>query len=297
MNIFIKHIGRILIVALGLSILISAGSLWALRHSSFYKPSFVTHEVKEKEFDYIIIGASTGLTTLNTKVIDSLNHTRGINLSMVDTALSSQYLMLQHFLAEGKSTKFCVLAPSAQSFDRKKNNLSDNDYRFLMFANRQYVSNYYESYTGKEASLLYNSKWIPLLGVSYYNVELFYPSLISLIKPEMRNRFDNKGNYTYPEISKRIKPIESFTKIPLDFTNIYVNKIKALCELHNIKLICYLSPIEGKKVVTQASKYTIINHSDLLTNTKYFYDAIHVNQLGRKITSLRFAKELVNYIE
>lgn len=297
MNIFLKHIGKILIVAFGLSILFSVGSLWTLSHSSFYKPSFLTHEVKDKVFDYIIIGSSTGLTTLNTKVIDSFIHTKGINLSMVDTALSSQYLMLQHFLAEGKTTKFCVLAPSIPSFDRKKNSISDNDYRFLMYINRPYVSNYYKVFSGKEAQLLYISKWIPMLGMSYYNTELFYPSVLSLLKPEKRNKFDDKGNYTYPVINMYDKPILELKELPVKFTNVYIEKIKALCELHNIELICYLSPMEGKKSVTQSSDYTIINHSSLLMNTKYFYDEIHVNYLGRQKASLNFAKELKTIIK
>src|SRR5690606_22404653 len=131
--------------------------------------------VTENNFDYIILGSSTGLTTLNTSTIDSALHTKGLNLSMDDTALSSQYLMLQHFLAEGKTTKFCVLAPSAASFDAINHDISDNDYRFLPYIHRDYVTAYFKQYTSKSARLISHSKWFPLLGVSYFNTELFYP--------------------------------------------------------------------------------------------------------------------------
>ena len=176
MRIFIKKISIFSVCFIGIAMALSFGSLWVLKKSSFYKPAFLTNQINQKSFDYIVLGASNGLTTLNTKLIDSLLNTTGINLSMDDTSVSSQYLMLQHFLAEGKSTKYCVLASSPSSFDFKNNNISDNDYRFLMYVNRPYVSDYYKQFSGRNARLLYNSKWAPVLGVSYYNACLLYTS-------------------------------------------------------------------------------------------------------------------------
>lgn len=131
MKSFFKKIGGMCLVFVGLATVLSSASLWSLRQSSFYKPSFLVNQVKENAFDYIILGASTGLTTLNTKVIDSIAHTNGVNLSMDDTALSSQYLMLQHFLAQGKTTEFCALVPSTKDYEVTTNQLSGNDYRFF----------------------------------------------------------------------------------------------------------------------------------------------------------------------
>jgi hypothetical protein len=177
MRLFLKRLGFILLIFISASCIISFGSLWSLRQSSFYKPSFLVNDINEKAFDYIVLGASTGLTTLNTNVIDSVLHTNGLNLSMDDTALSSQYLMLQHFLAQGKTTKYCILAPSAPSFDAKNVNLSDNDYRFLPYIYNNYVSDYYGQYSSQPAQLLKWSEWIPTLGVSYFNliVEVIIP--------------------------------------------------------------------------------------------------------------------------
>jgi len=255
----------------------------------FYQPSFLVNDIKEKQFDYIVLGSSTGLTTLNTKVIDSVMQTNGLNLSMDDTALSSQYLMLQHFLAQGKTTKFCVLAPSASSFDAKNVNLSDNDYRFLPYINTNYVSDYFGQYSSQSAHLLRLSKWMPILGLSYFNVELFYPSLLSAVKPKKRNRFDDRGNYTYPIRKNQNQPISAFKELPINFSNVFVEKISALCELNSIELICYFSPINGKKAVTNRTDLTIVNHSDLLKNTRFFYDFLHVNHKGRQVSSLAFS--------
>ena len=293
---FFKKISVILIISVLLTGIVSFISLKALHKSSFYKPSFLVNKVKQKQFDYIVLGASTGLTTLNTATIDSISGTNGVNLSMDDTALSSQYLMLQHFLAEGKTTKFCVLAPSAPSFNIEKQKLSDNDYRFLPFIDRDYVSKYYQEFSDDQAHILSASRWFPTVGMSYYNAELFYPGLLSLVKPDKRNRFDTKGNYTYPNRNRLSEQITSFKNVKIEFKNSYVNKIKALCEANNIQLLIYFSPMEGRKVITNTTEYSIINHSDLLTNTMYFYDTIHVNTKGRKEASERFADELYDLI-
>ena len=65
--------------------------------------------------------------------------------------------------------------------------------------------------------------------------------------------------------------------------------MKELCELNNIKLVCYFSPMKDRKVVVNTTKYTIINHSDKLKNELYFYDIIHVNYKGRQVSSEYFA--------
>lgn len=293
MKAFLKRVGFILVLVVGLSTLISAGNLWALRCSSFYKPSFLVNDIKEKNFDYIILGASTGLTTLNTTIIDSIAHINGLNLSMDDTTLSTHYLMLQHFLAEGKTTSYCILAPSNTSYDLKLDRLSDNAYRFLPYVQRDYVYEHYGQFDSPPAHVLKQSKWLPMQGVSYYNTELFYPSLVSLFNPKKRNRFDAKGNYTYPAKTIDDTRIVSRDTFDVDFSNPYMKAIKALCDRHGIQLICYLSPMERRSVNVVNMDYKSINHSANLTNTRYFFDGIHVNTLGREASSIAFANQFI----
>jgi hypothetical protein len=294
---FIKNVLIVISVSAVLAFLICYGSLYALRQSAFYKPSFLANHVSQNQFDYIILGSSTGLTTLNTKAIDSIIGTSGLNLAMDDTGLSSQYVMFQHFIAQGKKVKYCILAPSASSFDATYEDVSDNDYRFLPFVNKTYVHDYFKRYNSRRAELLSGSKWLPFLGVSYYNTEVFYPSILSVFNSEKRNRFDDRGNYTYPFTQQTAETITTTTALKIEFKNTDIEKIRLLCELHGIKLICYFSPMQEKEVVTQNLNYKIINHSNLLDNTMYFYDAIHVNRKGRIISSVRFANEFKDMIE
>ncbi|WP_053977517.1 hypothetical protein [Mangrovimonas xylaniphaga] len=296
MTAFLKRIGIIVLGIFGVSMLVSMGSLWALREGDFYKPSFLVNGVSTSDFDYIVLGASTGLTTLNTKVIDSVLHIEGINLSMDDTSISSQYLMLEHFLASGKHADICVLASSASSYDAISIHISDNDYRFLPYVSRGYISDYYASFSGTAAGVSGLSKWLPMAGVGYYNAELFYPSLISLVAPQHRNRFDSKGNYTYPVGSGASKRILSRHPKTIYFKNTYLAKIKALCDSHDIQLVCYVSPLEQQEAILEQTSYDVINHSTLLKDSRYFYDAIHVNTLGRHVASLQFSEDFRSYV-
>lgn len=290
---FLKYIGLLLLVFFGVATLISLGCLYTLRNSSFYKPPFLANAVPQTEFDYIVLGSSVGLTTLDTKLMDSINHTTGINLSMDDTGMSSQFLMLQHFLAEGKKTKYCILAPGIAALENKTVNFGDNDYRFLMFVNRDYVYDYYKNASSiscaAQAGMM--TKWLPFIGLSYYNTEVFYPSLNAMLKPTQRNRFDEKGNYSYPKRKNKFKE-KPLRILEMDFEHPYLEKIEALCKANDIQLIYYFAPTRAAQVTYSDPGFPVINHSQVLKDDSLFYDDIHVNYIGREKVSTLFAEFL-----
>ena len=102
MKLFIlKIVKYVTVIILMANILGWTGDL-ILRKSSFFKPSFLLNNYKQGEqFDYFILGSSRGLTTLDSKQIDSSLSTKGINLSMDDTDLKTHLLMLNHFFKNG----------------------------------------------------------------------------------------------------------------------------------------------------------------------------------------------------
>lgn len=268
-------------------------NLYFLRNSSFYKPGFLTHEVKQTQFDYVVIGSSIGLTTLNTQLIDSLTHKKGINLSIDDTAISSNYLMLQHFFKQGKKANYCILALSYWDLSVEKPVLNDNDYRFLPFVSNDYVSEYYQNCEEGFFKPLALSKYFPAIGVGYYNTEVFYPSLMALIQPNKKNRFDENGNYFYPETAE--VPNQKMTSVTLNWKNPYIKKISDLCKENNTRLIIYQAPIYKTIIVNKNTEYHFINHASALTDKAYFYDNIHVNYIGRKAASALFAQQFQSY--
>jgi|TARA_R110000850_G_scaffold275701_1_gene415554 hypothetical protein len=273
------------------TLVIANGLAWGILYihtkAAFYKPAFLTNQVLDSRFDYIILGSSIGLTTLNTFVIDSISQRKGINLSMDDTGLASQYLMLQHFLAENKETDYVILVLNSWEVMNTSGELSDNDYRFLPFVSRDYV---YEHFVSLEEGfpVLSGSKYLPFLGVGYYNTELVAPSVASLFNTTKRNRFDERGNYVYP--TSGTPPEKKFSEITLQFRNPYLDKIQSLCEAHEITIILYQPP-SYKTEVLNVNTQGYINHSSLLKDKMFFYDAMHVNAKGREAASIEFAEE------
>ena len=131
----------ILLIGNGIAFL----SLYVLGKSQLYKNQFVKNGVKEKHFDYVVLGSSTGLTTLDTKLIDKTLNTSGLNISMDDTSLSSHYLMLQYFLSLGKTTDQLILCVTPGDLQNPVNELNNNDYRFLTEVQDTLIYNYYAS--------------------------------------------------------------------------------------------------------------------------------------------------------
>lgn len=290
MSKFLKHIllyGSLLFVLLNL---LAFGSFWSLKHSQFYKPSFVSNQ-DNLDLDYIILGSSTGLTTLDSKQIDSLTSWEGLNLSMDDTALPTHYLMLKHFLENGGQTKTCVVAITPWDVANASPSIGNNDHRFLPFIGEDYVQTHFQNLEEDIFAPTTNSSWMPLYGLGYYNVELFYPSLIALAKPNYRNRYDDKGNYVYPDLGKSLKgDTQKLTEY--EFKNPYLEKIQLLCRENSIELILYQSPMLNQHQAT-SDDFNLINHSALFSNNpEYFYDNIHVNKNGRKIATDEFVKQL-----
>ncbi|PKP25179.1 MAG: hypothetical protein CVU03_09215 [Bacteroidetes bacterium HGW-Bacteroidetes-2] len=281
------HIGLYGLLTILLANLLAWSCLWSLRQAAFYKPGFLVNQVTETHFDYIILGSSTGLTTLNTVRIDSLIHTNGLNLSMDDTGLPSQYLMLQHFLAENKTAGVVVLVINPWEGATTTVALSDNDYRFLPFINRPYVQQHFSAISEKGLPVLAWSRYAPMLGVSYYNAELTAPSLLALWQPERRNRFDARGNYVYPNDGFVFDKKPTTTHLHMEHP--YLQKITEVCSKNGIALLLYQPPIYATEVKDSLTP-NFINHSTLFKDKTYFYDAMHVNAKGRKEASSQFAE-------
>jgi hypothetical protein len=290
MKFFLKKIIFYGFLALILFNAIALTCLYILRNSSFYKPEFLVHEVKNEHFDYIVIGSSIGLASLNTTQIDSSINSKGLNLSMDDTSLSSNYLMLQHFYKHNKKVKFCILAINYWDVSNEKPKMKINDYRFLPFVNEDYVFNYYNEGEATRFKPLTWSRNMPIIGVSYFNTEIFYPALVALFKPEYKNRFDGDGNYAFPSTTNL--KYKQKADLQLNWRNPFLDKIKKLCCDNHTQLIVYQAPNYDKKIINKNRNFNLINHSDSIISTKYFYDEVHLNSKGRKLESRAFANEL-----
>lgn len=289
---FLIKISKYSFIAFILVNILSYFSLFMLSKSEFYKPSYlVNHFDKNSQFDMVVLGSSRGLTTIDTKRFDKLMKSKSVNLSVDDTSLPSHFLMLKHFFANGFKAKRVVLTLDTQSFLKSDKVLNDNDYRFAPFLFKNYTHNYYSEYEKENFKKLSLSRYFPVIGVSYYNVELFIPSIYSVFDSKKRNRFDEFGNYTYP---KRVFSFSGKTKDEFRVvSNPLLLEMKKMCDAHQASLVIYIAPIRGKRIhITTELAVRLINHSNILDEDQYYYDVIHVNDEGRKLATDKLAKEL-----
>lgn len=286
-----RFISKLLIYTV-LVLLLSNGiatlSLYSIGKSVLYKPQLLKNGVPEKKFDYLILGSSTGLTTLDSKQIDEQLGTSGINLSMDDTSLNSHYLMLKYFFELKKETDYVVLCVLPWDLKNSSPNIGNNDYRFLSERNTNSINEYFREMPSKKTPILKHSLYLPIIAVSYYNIELFYPSIYTLLNPNNRNRFDDKGNYFYPLVN--MDDNRSVKELDVVISNPYFTKIQELCKEKGVNLIVYQSPLYNTEINYYKNVY-IVNHSSLLQNSEHFYDYFHVDFEGRKICSEKFATE------
>lgn len=263
-----------------------------LGKSTFYKSSFLVNKFQtEKKIDYFIVGSSRGLTTIDTKLIDEKLSLNGINLSMDDTDLKTQFLMIQHFFESNFKADYMVLVLDANHFTKTSLALGNNDYRFIPFINRDYVRNHFKKYEKSTLNILTNANFNPFFTYSYYNLELLLPATLSILKPNFKNKFDELGNYSYPTLAyKTKKNISKIKKTTIEITNPIIKDVKNYLDENNCKLIIYIAPYQLEKF-TFNSKLDIpcINHSGILENKNdLFYDPIHVNNQGREQSTLFF---------
>jgi len=270
--------------------LISFLCLYSLEKSSFYKQQFIRNGVAEISFDYVILGSSTGLTTLDTKQIDSITGLKGLNISMDDSRLSAHYLMLKQFYAFGHRTHKMFLCVRPDDVSDLNPIINGNDYRFLPHARDENVRQYFSEMKGKDKWIYQLTAYVPLVGVSYFNSELFFPGILATLQPKRRNLFDDKGNFSYPVNKSASKLLEENKEKAQNvrIKNPYFFKIAAFCKRNNITLIVYQSPIHNLKLIYD-NDFPLINHSSLFDDAALFYDKIHVNKRGRKICSDKVA--------
>ena len=296
---FIKKVFFYAFIILLLGNIIGFSANYFLKKSSFYKSSFLVNGFNPNEkFDYFVVGSSRGLTTLKTNKIDESLGTKGINLSMDDTDLKTQFLMIQHFFESNFKADNLVLTLDASHFTNTFLDLGNNDYRFVPYINREYVRNHFKKYEKGTLKVLFNSKFNPFFSFSYYNLELFLPAALSTIKPKFRNKFDEFGNYSYPTSGVKVDSNSKMLVSKVKITNPLINVIKNYLELNNCKLIIYIAPYKlNKYFIENDLEYSIINHSAILNKKKYlFYDVNHVNLYGSNESTRLFINNLKLFI-
>lgn len=296
-----KFLGKVsiylvLIFVLGNSSAFIAG--YFLSRSYFYKPDFIVNRLGDgMHFNYVIAGSSRGLTTIATETIDRKLGIQGLNLSMDDTGLPSQFLMIKHYFESGNSADYCILTLDLGHFEASEKKLNDNDYRFISYSGRPYVKSYFKSNETGLIKPLTISSTFPIFAFAYYNLELFWPAGVAAVKPTYSNRFDLNGNYSYPDNTVSLDSTQlTWETIQTSFKNPILGELSSYLKNKNCQLIIYVAPYFGKEIIVEStSNYPLINHSGTLRCSNYFFDFDHVNNRGKIMATNLFIEAIQEY--
>lgn len=269
----------------------------SLQQSSIFKASFlITNFPTSTHFDYFITGSSRGLTSISSRFLDHELGTNGINLSQDDTGLPNHILMAKHFFESGYRASHCILVVDESHFTYSPPVINDNDYRFGQFLDRKYIYDYFrEKETGIRRPFTLG-RYFPAYLYGYYNTELFYPAILGLVKPNYRLRFDEKGDYFYPDQTINLADTTTITKRWIKesaITNPLIEEFDSYLKKFGCQLVIYIAPyldIEIKPLFDLEAP--LINHSSLLNERNLFFDPIHVNTHGNAKASKALAEEL-----
>jgi hypothetical protein len=239
--------------------------------------------LKNKDLpENIILGGSRALTGIKAERLSKLGKCKWYNLAMDDTPIKMHRLFLEILISKRIRISKIVL----EYYNTNKINKSEefdfirkNEYQLLPFINDFIeVNDYLKSKRG-----FYFFKYLPIYKYIYFNTELFYPTLKLLVDTDFKYKFNNYGDYTYPNSLKG--DLNNFTQninVRLNFQNTDLIEMKNICIRKKIELKCVTGPIFNgySDLVFPELHYNFIK---LPLSQIFFYDKIHVNDDGSKL--------------
>jgi hypothetical protein len=306
----LKHFLLYSFKVLGLALLLAEGLSFFLMHqlanANFYKTG-VANRQKGTTYDYVVLGSSRALTTIDTRQIDDSLGTQGYNFSLDDTGVETHELMVKHLLASGIRFRTLVMAfegmvKSGNSSTAPAKTINDNDHRFLPFIERDYVHQYFRDRHAAGGRKYTASRYFPFIALGYFNVELLWPSLYATVKKDYYYRSDAWGNFGYPMASLEDVTAREADSALLDLENHYLQNIRNICRNQGIRLVVYYSPFYKRKLKAKGSSSTpanerFLNYADLLQDPALFYDRQHVNARGRAAVTAQLVKDARDWLK
>jgi hypothetical protein len=133
---------KIIFIGLLIIIIISPWILLRIiKKSNIYKSTYVYNKLSNATLDYVVLGSSRGLTTLNTNKIDSILGLKGFNASTDGGGIATNWLMLKHLIHCNVKFKYCILVLDDMGIEDNTYQFSKNTYRFIPFYNYDHIQN------------------------------------------------------------------------------------------------------------------------------------------------------------
>jgi hypothetical protein len=222
--------------------------------------------------------------------IDTSLGLNGFNASTDGGGIATNILMLKHLIHNDVRFKYCVFALDPIGIEDNVYQFSKNTYRFIPFCHENYIQETIDKFepSGEKRNFQW-AKIYPGFTVFENNKTLLTAAVESFFNPQKRNRFDEKGNYTYP-LGDTINQHLKYDTLQFSSFGLVYKDLSRICKENNIILITYIAPLKGTclqvPVITN-----LINHSSQLKNAYYFADDLHVNSVGRDAATDSFCKD------
>lgn len=257
---------------------------------------------KDQEVDYLVLGSSRAYGSLDVSLLDSIIGKKGINLGLNGSGFTENFVTLKLFLENGNKADFVFLQvdPYSLMSDRSFSN-SFHSYAYLPFWDKDK-----EIKNVLHANNPILKKWPfypPLLAYFIYNN---YYSPYNVYKGLKNNGefcgydFDcSNGNKRF-NVSTQNKEIngEEILIEPNSNDILYYEKILNLAEENNMEIISYMAPtLDNFPNYDSIEVLRSINYktSDSINKSRFYSDATHMNESGRRIFTSRFGEFLLSY--
>ncbi len=270
--------------------------------------------IKGTQFDYAVLGSSRAHGAFDMNFLDSLLELKGVNIGADGSGYLDNLLTLTRFLKNGNSVKYLFLVIDASSLNSKAS-LSTPFHPFDYLSQDQVPSledELTKQINGKEGILFEHLRALYLLKYNMQSIRL-----------SLKNRFKGKSNLDFFNVNKggvalthdevfgntgSAKIASTFAIEDLE----YLNQIVRFCSLRNIQLATFSSPIflnldevsdkemSESKIEVEVNKLEsdyIKSPKDISLKIDNFKDRGHLNNKGIQAYTLRFSKEIKEFIE
>ncbi|MBS1778720.1 MAG: hypothetical protein JST70_05305 [Bacteroidetes bacterium] len=301
MKLFLKKVFTFLLSLFLIALIIQLGISAYIKNKNIADHD-TWHQIKNQYNDVIFLGSSRCYSQFDPDYFFEKSHLKALNLGIDGhSELSAHRLRLNYYLAYNTPPKFVILnfdpfiSPDADY--RKQKSMYNKDcfarYAFLASGPNRWIADYY-NFSPIE-------RYVPLYALLKYRKLLnCFLSAKTTYQPFDKHNED-WDTTKYPVNKSEVLNFYVLTKYYND-VKLSLQRIKSICDQHNIKLICVQTPVykdiyvarefnNSKKICQELTIPFFDCNSDPLTaDPLNFYNANHMNvRGGHKMLDLLFS--------
>jgi hypothetical protein len=257
--------------------------------SQYFKPARMVNDANWKQADWLIVGSSRALTGFNSAMIGEAMNKKVINIAIHDTGPQIHKLLIALAIENGYTPERIVVQYDQTEIPNTKGQLHDMDYLFLPFVSQSAaVGDYFKNSMGR--GFLLAQRIFPIWKYAYFNTELVFPIPLLVLHRNTTYRSNAIGDYDYPSEGTSLAPcsLGVVDKTPLVNDVDFFDYLQGIAAEHRVAFTLVTAPTYNFDYVFEGDAAYINASSWLNCESKWFYDAIHLNALGKEVFTAQF---------